>query len=413
MAETYEKQTIERDTEVEKKIVVRVLSKIFGDHPMKALKLIKEGLSKEEIRAKTRQTVGVYDANFEVFAGEVFVLMGLSGSGKSTLMRCLNRLIEPTSGEIFIDGQDIMKLDDVGLLELRRKTASMVFQRFALFPHRTVISNVAFGLEIQGMAEQERLEKAQQVLDMVGLKQWANAYPDQLSGGMQQRVGLARALANDPDILLMDEAFSALDPLIRREMQGELLALQSKVNKTIIFVTHDLDEALRIGDRIALMKDGHIVQIGTPEDILTNPADEYVRKFVEDVDMTKILVAEGVMKKPAEAVALKEGPRVALRAMREAGISSIFVVDKERRLQGIVTAEDAFQAQEQGAKDLTEIVQSDVPLATPETPISELIPVLADSRFPVAVIDADRKLLGVIVRGALLAGMVKKAGEVQ
>ncbi|MBO8127635.1 MAG: glycine betaine/L-proline ABC transporter ATP-binding protein [Peptococcaceae bacterium] len=404
-------RSADKGKNVQKKIVVRNLSKIFGDHPEKALKLIEEGCSKEEILEKTGQTVGVSNASFEVDEGEIFVLMGLSGSGKSTLMRCLNRLIEPTSGEILIDGKNVVDLDEEGLLELRRKKASMVFQRFALFPHRTVINNVAFGLEIQGIDEKERLERARKVLEMVGLKQWENSLPDQLSGGMQQRVGLARALANDPDILLMDEAFSALDPLIRREMQNELLSLQSKVNKTIIFVTHDLDEALRIGDRIALMKDGHIVQIGTPEEILTNPANKYVRKFVEDVDMTKVLVAEGVMKAPVETVALKEGPRVALRAMREAGISSIFVVTRERKLAGIVTADDAYEARERGEKDLSKILITDVPTAKPDTPVSDLIPVLAESKFPVAVVNDDNKLLGVIVRGALLAGMVRKGDE--
>lgn len=397
---------------MKKKVVVENLSKIFGDHPEKALDLVKKGHSKEEILEKTGQAVGVYDVSFEVEEGEVFVLMGLSGSGKSTLLRCINRLIEPTVGKIYIDDEDITSFSEEKLRELRRKKLGMVFQRFALFPHRTVIQNVAFGLEIQGVEERERLAKARQLLEMVGLKEWENAYPDQLSGGMQQRVGLARALASDPGILLMDEAFSGLDPLIKREMQNELLSLQSKVNKTIIFVTHDLDEALRIGDRIALMKDGCIVQIGTPEEILTNPANEYVRKFVEDVDMTKVLVAEGIMKRP-EMVAVKEGPRVALRMMREAGISSIFAVTRDRRLAGIVTAEDAYEARERGEKDLTNILITDIPTARPNTPVSDLIPILAESKFPVAVIDENKKLLGVIVRGALLAGMVRKKDETE
>ncbi|HAG07381.1 MAG TPA: glycine/betaine ABC transporter ATP-binding protein [Peptococcaceae bacterium] len=397
---------------MKKKVVVENLSKIFGDRPEKALDLVKKGHSKEEILEKTGQAVGVYDVSFEVEEGEVFVLMGLSGSGKSTLLRCINRLIEPTVGKIYIDDEDITSFSEEKLRELRRKKLGMVFQRFALFPHRTVIQNVAFGLEIQGVEERERLAKARQLLEMVGLKEWENAYPDQLSGGMQQRVGLARALASDPGILLMDEAFSGLDPLIKREMQNELLSLQSKVNKTIIFVTHDLDEALRIGDRIALMKDGRIVQIGTPEEILTNPANEYVRKFVEDVDMTKVLVAEGIMKRP-EMVAVKEGPRVALRMMREAGISSIFAVTRDRRLAGIVTAEDAYEARERGEKDLTNILITDIPTARPNTPVSDLIPILAESKFPVAVIDENKKLLGVIVRGALLAGMVRKRDETE
>ncbi len=402
MAESYEKQTIERDTEVEKKIVVRVLSKIFGDHPMKALKLIKEGLSKEEIRAKTRQTVGVYDANFEVFAGEVFVFMGLSGSGKSTLMRCLNRLIEPTSGEIFIDGQDIMKLDDVGLLELRRKTASMVFQRFALFPHRTVISNVAFGLEIQGMAEQERLEKAQQVLDMVGLKQWANAYPDQLSGGMQQRVGLARALANDPDILLMDEAFSALDPLIRKDMQDELITLHDKMRKTIIFITHDLDEALKVGDRIAIMKDGVIVQIGSSEEILQNPSNDYVKEFTQDVNRAKVITASTIMKKADAIVYSRDGARVAVRKMRENSISSVFVVDRDRRLKGIITIDDALKLIKSGKEDILEIIDSNVQTVSGDVAIQDLIPLFIN----LVVVDENQKMQGIIFKASVLAGLL-------
>lgn len=389
------------------KISVRGLIKIFGPHPKKALDQVRQGYSKDELLVKTRHTIGVYDVTFDVREGEVFVLMGLSGSGKSTLLRCLNRLIEPTAGDILIDGEDVCQADEKRLRELRRQRLGMVFQRFALFPHRTVEDNVAFGLEVQGISRDTRREKARAVLSMVGLKDWEECYPGELSGGMQQRVGLARALASDPDILLMDEAFSALDPLIRRDMQNELLALQSQVNKTIVFVTHDLDEALKIGDRIALMKDGAVVQIGTPEEILTRPADEYVRRFVEDVDMSRVLTAATIMKK-AETVPVKDGPRIALRRMKDEGISSIFVVTRDRKLAGIVTADDALRAVEQQAEDLSGILLGDPPTALPDTPISDLIPVLADSRYPVAVVDPNGRLLGVIVRGALLAGLAKK-----
>ncbi|MBE0466789.1 MAG: glycine betaine/L-proline ABC transporter ATP-binding protein [Candidatus Desulforudis sp.] len=389
------------------KIVVENLVKIFGDHPDKALKLLREGRSKDEILDKTRQTVGINDVSFAVQEGEIFVLMGLSGSGKSTLLRCINRLIEPTSGKIVLDGEDITGVDESELREIRRKRLGMVFQRFALFPHRTVLDNVAYGLEVQGVDRDVRVEKARAVLEMVGLKGWEDYLPGSLSGGMQQRVGLARALVSDPDVLLMDEPFSALDPLIRRDMQDELLSLQSQVNKTIVFVTHDLDEALKLGDRIGLMKDGVIVQLGTPEEILTRPADEYVRRFVEDVDMTRVLTAEGVMK-PAETVALKDGPRVALRRMKERGTSSLFVVTRDRKLAGIVTADDALAAAERNDEDLSRIVRDDFPRTTPDTSISEIIPVLADCRFPVAVAREDGKLLGVIVRGSLLAGLVRK-----
>jgi len=395
------------------KVTVENLVKIFGDHPGKALKMLEEGKSKQEILEATRCTVGVYNVSFEVQEGETFVLMGLSGSGKSTLLRCLNRLIEPTGGKILIDGEEITGVDDKKLREIRRNKLGMVFQRFALFPHRTVVDNVAYGLEVQWMKKEERLEKARRVLEVVGLKEWENSMPSQLSGGMQQRVGLARALASDPDILLMDEAFSALDPLIRKGMQDELLSLQATLNKTIIFVTHDLDEALKIGDRIALMKDGAIIQIGTSEEILTNPANEYVEKFVEDVDMSKVLTAEGVMKKPDAVVTLKDGPRQAMRRMKENGISSIFVVTRDRKLSGLVMAEDALNAVEAHQDHLDEIIIKDIPRVSPDTPLTDLIPIIAESRYPIAVVDEQNHLKGIIVRGAVLAGMVRKGDNGQ
>ncbi|MBF7082352.1 glycine betaine/L-proline ABC transporter ATP-binding protein [Desulfallas sp. Bu1-1] len=375
--------------------------------------MLQEGKSKEEILKTTKHTVGVYNVSFQVEAGETFVLMGLSGSGKSTLLRCLNRLIEPTSGRVLIDGEDITGMDENKLREIRRKKLGMVFQRFALFPHRTVVDNVAYGLEIQGINKEERLEKARRVLEVVGLKEWENSMPNQLSGGMQQRVGLARALASDPDILLMDEAFSALDPLIRKGMQDELLALQASLNKTIIFVTHDLDEALKIGDRIALMKDGAIIQIGTPEEILTNPANEYVEKFVEDVDISKVLTAEGVMKKPDVVATTKDGPRTALRRMKENGISSIFVLSRDRQLVGLVMAEDALQAIEEHKETLEDIIIRDTPRVAPETPLTDLIPMVAGARYPIAVVDEQNFLKGIIVRGSVLAGMVRKGENKQ
>lgn len=390
------------------KIVVKDLVKIFGDHTEKALNMLQKGVSKDEIYKKTRQTVGVYNINFEVNEGETFVIMGLSGSGKSTLLRCINLLIKPTSGTILIDGEDITRASQEAIRNLRRKKMSMVFQRFALFPHRTILNNIAYGLEIQGVPLSERREKAMQVLEVVGLQGLEDSYPAQLSGGMQQRVGLARALASDPDILLMDEAFSALDPLIRRGLQDELLSIQSALNKTILFVTHDLDEALKIGDRIALMKDGVIVQIGTPEEILTNPVDEYVEKFVEDVDFSKVLTAEGAMKAPDPIVTLKDGPRVALRLMREHGISSIFVVNRERKLSGLVMAEDALRSVKENREDLNDIIITDVPRVSPDTQICDIIPILADSVLPIAVTRDDNKLAGILVKGSLLASLAKK-----
>lgn len=266
---------------------VKNLTKIFGKKQKAALEMVKQGKSKTEILEKTGATVGVYDASFEIKEGEIFVIMGLSGSGKSTLVRMLNRLIDPSSGNIYLDGKDIAKMNVEDLRNIRRHDINMVFQNFGLFPHRTILENTEFGLEMRGVSKEERTTLAEKALDNAGLLPFKDQYPSQLSGGMQQRVGLARALANSPKILLMDEAFSALDPLIRREMQDELLDLQDTNKQTIIFISHDLNEALRIGDRIALMKDGEIMQIGTGEEILTNPANDFVREFVEDVDRSK------------------------------------------------------------------------------------------------------------------------------
>ena len=321
------------------KIKVRGLSKVFGDQPKKALKLRDEGLKRPEILDKTGQTLGLSNIDFDVHEGELLVIMGLSGSGKSTLIRCLNRLIEPTEGEIIIDGEDIPQLSDKALLECRRRHFSMVFQNFALFPHRTVQQNAEFGLEIRGIDADTRTKTARDALTQVGLNGWEDAYPNQLSGGMQQRVGLARALANDSTVLLMDEAFSALDPLIRKDMQQELLELQHRMKKTTVFITHDLDEALNIGDRIVLLKDGEVVQIGTPEEILTKPADDYVERFIEGVDMSRVLTAESAMR-PVRATAREDdGPRTALRKMKENAMDSIYVTSRDRKLKGLVEAD--------------------------------------------------------------------------
>ena len=386
------------------KIVVKDLYKIFGTHPEKALKLYREGFSKDDIMEKTKQTIGIADVSFTVNEGEILVIMGLSGSGKSTLVRCINRLIEPSYGKIYLDGVDITTLPGEELRKLRQERFGMVFQNFALFPRRSVIRNVEYGLEIQKVPPTIRREKAMQVLEQVGLKGWEDSYPRQLSGGMQQRVGLARALALDPDIMLMDEAFSALDPLIRRDMQDELLDLQERVQKTIIFISHDLDEALKLGDRIILMKDGKIVQEGTAENILTNPADDYVKKFVEDVDLSKVITAETVMKNPIEVASFAhDGPKAALWKMKQAGISSIFVQHKGR-LRGLVSADDAVQALKEGVKDLAGILQADVTTVSPDTPASELFPLLAESS-PVAVVNTEGRLKGVIVKGTLLAAL--------
>ncbi|TDL62953.1 glycine betaine/L-proline ABC transporter ATP-binding protein [Rhodococcus qingshengii] len=384
------------------KIRVQNVTKVFGKSK-KAIQLLNEGESKATILKKTGATVGVSKASFEVEAGEIFVIMGLSGSGKSTLVRMLNRLIDPSIGEVYIDGDDIVKMNKEQLREVRRKKISMVFQKFALLPHRTILENVEYGLEVQGIQKETRSQQAMNALKLVGLEGYEHQYPKQLSGGMQQRVGLARALANDSDILLMDEAFSALDPLIRKDMQDELLDLQSTMKKTIVFITHDLDEALRIGDRIALMKDGVIVQIGTPEEILMNPSNDYVERFVEDVDLSKVLTAGHVMKR-AETVSIEKGPRVALQIMKDLGISSIYVVDKKKTLLGAVTASVANRAID-SRQGLTDILKEEVTTVSPETLLTDLFEKVSTASIPVAVVDENNRLKGILVRGAVIGAL--------
>ncbi|MFY9397777.1 MAG: glycine betaine/L-proline ABC transporter ATP-binding protein [Desulfomonilia bacterium] len=391
---------------MEHKIVVENLYKIFGRHPQKAMTLLKKGCTKEQILEKTGQGVGIADVSFTVDDGEILVIMGLSGSGKSTLVRCLNRLIEPTSGRILLEGTDVTSLNREELRVLRQKRFGMVFQHFALFPKRSVIRNVEYGLEVQKVPAAGRRERAVAALEQVGLKGWEDSYPAQLSGGMQQRVGLARALALDPDIMLMDEAFSALDPLIRRDMQDELIKLQEKMHKTIIFISHDLDEALKLGDRIILMKDGYIVQEGTAESILRTPANDYVAKFVQDVDISKVVTAESIMKNPGEVASFAhDGPKAALWKMRQAGLSSIYVQHKNR-LVGLVRAEDASSALKAGERDLRNILVTDIHRVSPDTPAYELFPLLVESS-PVAVVDNEDHLMGVIIKGTLLAALAE------
>ncbi len=393
------------------KIVVEEVYKVFGPTPDQAIRMLKEGHSKSEILEKTKNTIGVAGANFSVKEGEILVIMGLSGSGKSTLVRCLNRLIEPTSGKVIVDDIDITGLDSEALRRFRLDHLSMVFQNFALFPHRTVIDNVAYGLEIQNVDPGKRRERAMGAIEQVGLKGNEDSYPNQLSGGMQQRVGLARALALDADIMLMDEAFSALDPLIRSDMQDELLQLQEKVQKTIVFISHDLDEALKIGDRIILMKDGYIVQSGTAEEILTHPADEYVAKFVQDVDMAKVISAESVMLKPKEMTYYEtDGPKTALHKMKHSHISGIFV-RKDRKLMGYVSAEDAAEAVKRGETTLEKIVQRNLETVNLDTPAVDIIPLLARLHYPIPVVDENHRLRGVVIKGSLLAGLSERGTE--
>lgn len=390
------------------KIEAHNVYKVFGSHPQSVWDLIEKGESRTDIQNKTQQLIAVRDVSFSVKSGELFVIMGLSGSGKSTLIRCLNRLIEPTAGKVLINNEDITNIPLKTMRNVRRKNIAMVFQNFALFPHRKIWENVAYGLKMQGIKLKERQKTAYESLELVGLQGWEDYYPDELSGGMKQRVGLARALATDADILLMDEAFSALDPLIRAEMQDELLHLQQRLDKTIIFITHDLSEALKLGDRIAVMRDGEIVQTATPEKLLRNPANEYVKTFVENVDRSQVLTAQSVMIQSETIFSPRSGPRVALHKMRELGISSVFVVDKDKTLEGIVTVEQAVEGVNQNLDSLESLIQKDIPTVSPEATLNELIPIAAEAKTPIAVINEDNTLLGIIVRATLLSGLVEK-----
>ncbi|MDA3937351.1 MAG: glycine betaine/L-proline ABC transporter ATP-binding protein [Actinomycetota bacterium] len=385
-------------------IQVRDIHKVFGRKADKAVEMLKEGQDRESVEAATGTTPAVIDASFDVERGEIFVVMGLSGSGKSTLVRCLNLIHRPTSGQVVIDGIDIGTLSPAELRALRSEKISMVFQHFGLFPHRTVLDNAMWGLEVRQVPMNERRTRALEALRLVGLDGWEDSYPGELSGGMQQRVGLARALATDADILLMDEAFSALDPLIRSEMQEQLVNLQQELQKTIVFITHDLNEAMYLGDRIAMMKDGRIVQIGTAEEILQDPANDYVEAFVQDVDRSRVLTASAVMEEPIATILRREGPKAALKHMRERQITALFVVDPNRRLIGAALDDDVIAAVRSGSGKLDDILHYDVLTVSPDTPLVDLLIPAAESRLPLAVVE-DGRLVGVIPRVTLLAAL--------
>lgn len=364
--------------------------------------MLEEGKSKEKIFTETGMTIGVQDASFEIYEGEIFVIMGLSGSGKSTLVRLLNRLIEPTSGQIIIDDIDITNLSDKELIDIRRKKISMVFQSFALMPHMNIIDNVSFGLELSGMEKNKRYEAATKALEQVGLEHHNQSYPDELSGGMQQRVGLARALANDPDIMLMDEAFSALDPLIRTEMQDELLVLQEKEKRTIVFISHDLDEAIRIGDRIAIMQNGEISQIGTPEEIINEPANDYVRSFFKGVDVTSVLSASHIVKKVHTTIVNKEstGIKSAIQYIGDFDEDYAYFVEKSGKYLGILTAESLKEQIRSGGSLHDAII--DEKAISEDLQIGDFISDIANHIYPTAVIDDSGKYKGTISKSKLL-----------
>ncbi len=386
------------------KLVAEHVFKVFGRRPKEGVRRIQAGAGRDQLREEGT-TAAVIDASFEVEQGEIFVVMGLSGSGKSTLLRMLNGLAEPTSGRVMFDGQDVSSLAPKALRDLRSHRISMVFQHFALFPHRSVLDNAGYGLEVQGLPRPEREEKAAQALELVGLSGWEQSWPDELSGGMQQRVGLARALATDADLLLMDESFSALDPLIRRDMQDQLLEIQQRLRKTIVFITHDLNEAMRLGDRIAVMRDGRIVQIGTAEDILVDPANDYVASFVQDVDRSRVLTAASIMQEPRVMVSPGDGPRAAMRVLRTDQASAAFVVSPGRKLVGTVTEEKVTEALRGGEGTVRDLMDTHCVTTHADTPLAELLTPASQTKLPLAVVDGAGRLTGVIPRVTLLAAL--------
>lgn len=391
------------------KIEIKDLSILFGPEKAKAKKMIKQGKSKQEILKETGCTIAVRNANLEIEEGEMFVIMGLSGSGKSTLVRCINRLNEPSMGEIWLSGRNITSLSDKELLQIRRKEMAMVFQHFGLLPHRTVLSNIAFGLELQGVPKEEREKKAYESIAVVGLKGYENQRVDELSGGMQQRVGLARALANDPEVLLMDEAFSALDPLIREQMQDELLDLQEKMKRTIVFITHDLDEAIKLGDRIAIMKDGEVVQVGTPEEILTDPANDYVTRFTESVDRGRVVTASSIMlTQPIVVRIRKDGPEAIIRKMREKRLYALPVIGADEQFLGEIRLKDVLRLRKEGVRDISSIVMKEVPSVLESMTVEDMLPLLPKVQQALLVVDENNRLKGVVSTSAIIIEMTGK-----
>lgn len=397
---SYEDDFDERDTVFEAKN----LSKLFGNEKKKAMKLKKEGLNKDEIYEKTKTTIALWDATFEVKDKEIFVIIGLSGSGKSTLVRCLNLLNKPTDGHMYYRGDNIDKYDKKELMDYRRNKISMIFQGFGLMSHRDVLGNVEYGLEVKGMDKEARHKKAQEMIDMVGLGGVEHEPISSLSGGMKQRVGIARALANDPEILLMDEPFSALDPLVRKDMQFELLTIQRKLDKTIVFITHDINEAFKLGDRVAIMKDGEIIQIDTPERMTSHPKTDYVKQFIEDADKTQVISVRNVMITPNSLIRLRDNPKMATKAMRDNGVSSAYVISEKTNFEGVVTLDDALEAQRQGL-DLKDILIRDVKTTKPDALLNDIIADAREARFPLAVVDDENHLKGIVSKVHVLSPM--------
>ena len=388
-------------------IEVEGLWKVFGDQPERAIGPENADKSRAEIQEELDLVVALRDVTFGVAPGEIFVVMGLSGSGKSTLVRCLTRLIEATQGRVIFDGEDIFSHTRDELIRFRRQKVAMVFQHYGLLPHRRVLDNVAYGLEVQGVETEERYGAARAAIAAVGLDGWEDYFPREMSGGMQQRVGLARALAVNSGVLLMDEPFSGLDPLIRREMQDQLIVLQRELHKTIVFITHDLNEALKIGDRIAIMRDGEIIQQGSPEEIVTLPADDYVSEFVQDVSKAKVIQASAIMQDADAVIHEWQGPRAALQILNSSNARCVFLLGRDGDLKGLLTEDRAAALARDRVERLQDVQTESVVTTSPDDYIEDIIPLAARTHHPIAVVDESGLLVGEIHRGALLAGMVE------
>ncbi len=386
---------------------VKNLSKLYGPNREAASLMMRAGSDKDEVYQKTGATVALWDVNLRVKRGEIFVVIGLSGSGKSTVVRCINRLNRPSSGSVLYEGRNIMKMDRKELLDLRRTKMSMVFQSFGLLSHRDVLSNVAYGLELRGLSKAERDQKAKKTLDMVGLSGWEHQSCDSLSGGMRQRVGIARALTNDPDVLLMDEPFSALDPLVRKDMQFELLKIQRRLNKTVVFITHDIDEAFKLGDTVAIMQGGRVVQVGSPEELSASPNGDYVRRFIEGADLSRVTSVKNVMITPTALARLNDQPRRAIHTMNKNAFSTVYVVDDRLMLRGILTIGDAVRAHREGLK-IKDVMITEYHTVSPEVTVHDVMPISAQAAYPVAVIDDTGQLQGIVTKASVLSSMINE-----
>jgi len=398
-------KNIENNNNDEKHILsVKNLTKLYGLNKNEAAKMLKAGAEKNEVFKKTGVTSAIWDMSFDVKQGEIFVIIGLSGSGKSTVIRCLNRLHNPTSGTILFDGKDIGKFSQKELTDFRRNKISMVFQNFGLMSHRDVINNIEYGLEIKGISKEEREKKAMEILKMVGLEGLEHTNINSLSGGMKQRVGIARALASDPEILLMDEPFSALDPLVRSDMQFELLSIQKKLKKTIVFITHDINEAFKLGDKVAIMKDSRLIQLDTPENMSANPADDYVRQFIDSADKTKVISVKQIMFNPSCIIRLKEGAGIAIREMKSNRVSSAYVIDNHMKFLGIITIDNALKCRNENGF-LSDYIFNEIPTTSSDALINDILPIAVNTKFPIAVID-DGELMGIVSKASILSTLI-------